>query len=262
MKIGIIGGGTVGKATARCWLEHCDEVRVWDQAKELRTTEDLDSVFEVDMVFICLPETSLEHFVDAIPTAHRDRNLVLKSTVPIGTTRRLAEKYRLSNIVHSPEFLTARCSLTDAQMPARNIIGDPTNSMAEESLAWRLHDLYAKRFPGVQVFLMSSDESEAVKLIVNSFFATKIGFFNEARSLCDKLGLDWNAVLEGVLSDGRIAHAHTQVPGPDGKRGFGGRCLPKDLRMLLEAFYDADVARNICQGAELSNLAYRPKEES
>lgn len=248
MKIGVVGGGVVGSATARSYLEHVEEVRIYDVTKE-RSTSTLEKVMECDLVFLCLPTpqkkdslecdtTAIDNFFESIydDPVHEfweDTNFVLRSTVPIGTTKRLSETYGVVDLVHSPEFLTARCSFTDAQTPSRNIVG----GLWDGDL-WNHHDhpivsLYEKRFPGVPVLKMSSDESEAVKLFLNSFFAVKVAYFNEIQSLAEEIGLDWEDVREGMLSDGRIAHSHTQVPGPDGLCGFGGTCLPKDLANLV-----------------------------
>lgn len=242
MRIGVVGGGVVGRATARTYLEWAEEVRVYDVVPE-RCTHRLDFVLACDIVFVCLPtpqqKESLECDLSVVegffweygrwnPVA----NYVLRSTVPIGTTRRLAENYCLPNLVHSPEFLTARCAETDALIPSRNIIGIPGNA---DVAARELAALYRQRFPGVDYHLMSSDESEAVKLFTNAFFAVKVAFFNEINELACHLNLDWDSVREGILSDGRITANHTRVPGPDGKFGFGGTCLPKDLAMLAAA---------------------------
>lgn len=235
MKIGVIGNGVVGNATARCFMEH-HEVKVHDQLPE-RNVHSREEVLESELVFVCLPTPQKEgshdcdlqyihsFFGSGLP---KDTQFVLRSTVPIGTTRELKKQYGLS-IVHSPEFLTARCAVTDAHTPARMIVG---------GLCGKLCDLYRQRFPGVPVLIMDSDESEAVKLIVNSFFAVKVAFFNEVNWLCQKLKLDWTTVRAGVLSDGRIAHSHTMVPGPDGGFGFGGTCLPKDSANLLALLED------------------------
>lgn len=246
MKIGIIGGGTVGRATARCFMEHA-EVRVFDEVKE-KGTHDLAEVMMCDLIFICLPTPQREgelscdiqplvkFFENPVVGFQYDlktANLVLRSTVPVGTTRRFSEKYSLPNLVHSPEFLTARCALTDAMIPARNIVG-LLKMEKPSSCGEALVDLYKRRFPGVSVHVIESDESELVKLGLNSFFATKVAYFNELRAFSDRLGLDWDRVREGILSDGRIAHAHTMVPGPSGSRGFGGACLPKDLANLID----------------------------
>lgn len=256
MKVGILGGGVVGRATARAWLEHCAEVRVYDALAQ-RSTCSLDLALDCDLVFICLPEVTLDSFFDHVQRGILgmipeggwcSRNFVLKSTVPIGTTRRLRNQHGLANLVHSPEFLTERCAVWDAQNPARNIIGYPGESgrgpwkrLSGEIIPHPVVAAYEKRFPGVPTHLMTSDESEAVKLFGNAFAAVKVALFNEFRSLADALGLDWDSVVEGVLSDGRIGNAWTKVPGPDGRHGFGGRCLAKDLRSLLGNFDSAKL---------------------
>ncbi len=255
MKIGVIGGGVTGQATARVWLEHCDEVRVWDLVPERRTVKSMHDCCSCDLVFVCLPESQVDTFFQRGDVSPSAVNYVLRSTVPIGTTRSLAEKYGLKNLVHSPEFLTARCAMTDAQMPARNIIGCPTGKIYKmrQECWYALKQLYEKRFPGVQTITMTSDESEAVKLFTNAFFATKVSLFNEFRSLADKLEMDWELVLLGMLSDGRISHSHTQVPGPDGKRGFGGACLPKDLEQLMRCYEEARVEAQLLIAARWRN---------
>lgn len=295
MKLGIVGGGTVGRATARAFLEHAEEVRVYDIVPE-RRTHGLIDVLACDLIFVCLPTptgpkgeldvSAVEAFFAGAQeaTTYTDRrtvpiycNFVLRSTVPIGTTRRLAEKYGLPNLVHSPEFLTARCAVTDAQLPARNIIGVPDEPFAgeweftglekhpgrAEKIYEFLYLLYRRRFPGVPVYVMSSDESEAVKLFQNSFFAVKVAFWNECHTLAAKLNLDWNRVLEAILADGRIARAHTKVPGPDGKFGFGpdtpDACLPKDLSGLVHQLREAGLLHAVTNGALTRNILDRER---
>lgn len=259
MKIGIIGGGMVGRATARCFVEN-HEIRIYDKVAE-RSTHSMEEVLcESEIIFVCLPTPStptgqadltyLEEFFAHCGGLLHNKNFVLKSTVPIGTTKRLALKYKLTNLVHSPEFLTARCSLVDAQTPARNIVGFVRGAGRQTiDAATRLKELYESRFKGVQVQTMSSDESEAVKLFTNGFFSVKLAYFNEIYSLVSKLGLCWDTIQAGMLSDGRITHSHTQVPGPDGKVGFGGACLPKDLNNLVHNFYDQGLSPHVCGAA-------------
>lgn len=252
MKIGIVGGGTVGHATARCYMEHA-EVRVFDVVSE-RRTHCRDAVLECDIVFICLPTpqredslacdtSAVEHFISGILPSERSLNLVLRSTVPIGFTRMMAQKYCLPNLVHSPEFLTARCAVADAQLPARNIIGcrDRSANLMPDGCARVLHCLYVTRFPGIQVQCMMYEESEAVKLMTNSYGASVIALWNEFYELCQKLGINFEAVRAGILSDGRISAAWSKVPGPDGDRGFGGACLPKDLANLINSYWNEKV---------------------
>lgn len=290
MRIGIVGGGVVGRATARAFMEHVDEIRVYDIVKE-RGTHSLHDTLRTDIIFVCLPTpqsrdslacdtSALDNFFESMMPGplgveggleyFADRNFVLRSTVPIGYTRDTRQKYRLRNLVHSPEFLTSRCAMTDAQLPARNIIGsqygisgqgvlDSSNESIEfvrkygGPCTYELANLYRNRFPGVLLMLVPSNTSEMIKLALNSFFSTKVAFFNEIYSLCKRLGIDFEAVRAGMLSDGRIAHAHTKVPGPDGSLGFGGSCLPKDLANLITCMRDANTDHVVCASA----LTYR-----
>ena len=261
MKLGIIGGGVVGRAQARCYLEHC-EVMVYDIIPE-RCTHPLEEVLQCDLIFICLPTpqkpdsttcdlTIIERFYSSLESQYLNCSFVLRSTVPVGTTERLRNLYRAKQTVHSPEFLTSRCANTDAQVPSQNIIGGP-----ECWTVSKLQALYKKRFPGISVVRMTSYESEAVKLLLNSFFAVKIAYFNEARAYCDSLEMDWEQVRYALLGDGRIAHSHTKVPGPDGKRGFGGSCLPKDLANLISCMGQVNIAPEVCKAAYNRNKTDR-----
>jgi len=249
MKIGIIGNGVVGNATARTYMEFHD-VHVYDTVKE-KSSHTLDEVLQCEMIFICLPtpqgtnenpmalntQAITKLLSEDISRKYRKTCFIIKSTVPVGFTDRMAEIYSFDNLFHSPEFLTARCAVTDAQIPSRNIIGVPTSrkrlSLIHLEALRELQNLYRRRFPGIRVHVMSSHESEFLKLMQNSFFATKIGFFNEMYALATHLQLDWEPIMKGLLSDGRIAHSHTKVPGPDGEFGFGGACLPKDLASMI-----------------------------
>jgi UDPglucose 6-dehydrogenase len=264
MKIGIVGNGVVGQATARSYLEHVKEVRCYDTDR-LRRTHSLHETIACDIVFVCLPtpkhkdkdgiDTSIIESFFA-PIARSTNNFVIKSTVSIGTTRRLADDYQLPNLCHSPEFLTARCALIDAQMPSRNVIGSPNakDGLIVPNDGMRLlTKLYEKRFPGVDTYLMSSEESEALKLIQNSFFAVKVAFFNEVHRVCEEQKLDWSCIRDALLADGRIHPSHTIVPGPDGKFGFGGACLPKDLNALITYMDQIGIPSHVLHAAQWRN---------
>lgn len=256
MKIGIIGGGVVGRATARAWLEHCEQVCIYDLLPQ-RRTHDLADTLNCDLVFVCLPTpgnhdgtlncAAIDQFFGGIQSSRghhgSDVNFVLKSTVPIGTTRRLAYEYGLPYLVHSPEFLTARCAVEDACNPAQLLVGLTGNGYN----ALPLRQAHAIRFPGVPVHIMSSNESELVKLAQNSLFALKIAALNELNSYANSQDMEWDNVLDGILGDGRVGRSHTQVPGPDGKYGFGGKCLPKDLSQLVHELGEAGMVFNAAQ---------------
>ncbi len=265
MKIGIIGNGVVGSATAAAFREHVEEVRCYDR-DPARRTHGLTEVATLDLVFICLPTPQCTHSlacdISAIDSlcatlseGPREGNFVLRSTVPVGTTRMLREEYGLINLVHSPEFLTARTAEHDACNPTRMIIGEPPMKdmmglgYTITPRPWTkcgelLRDLYTKAFHqvidspivpdyDVEIFWMTPDESEAVKYYQNVFSAIKIAAFNEFYRFAKLKGLNWDRCLEALLAGGWINPMHTQVPGPDGKFGFGGACLPKDLASFI-----------------------------
>jgi UDP-glucose 6-dehydrogenase len=250
--IGIIGHGVVGHALARTYIDKVD-VRIFDKLT-CKTTHGLGLTLESDLVFICLPEWEVDNFLSCLSHSELEAgHFVIKSTVPVGTTATLRKHYK-SDIIHSPEFLTERCAVIDALTPARNIIGGPTGETCD-----LLTHLYTRRFPGVQILFMTSDESEMVKLFVNAFFATKIAFFNEMYTYWNNYTSDmttrdsWDRIMAGILSDGRIAHSHTQVPGPDGEFGFGGKCLPKDLETLIGCMWQSNVVTPILSAVERRN---------
>lgn len=262
MKIGIIGNGVVGRATAFAWKNHCDEVRVHDALSQ-RSTRDLRDALDCDLVFVCLPEAPLDSFFkhirfDILGTIPEggwcSRNFVIKSTCPVGTTRKLAEKYGLTNVCHSPEFLTERTALWDACNPSRVLIGVPDfGGMSSNATTGLLEASCFARFPGVPIFVMKSDESEFVKLACNALYATKVSLFNELRTYCDASKLNWDRIIRAIMADGWTGNSHTQVPGPDGQHGFGGRCLPKDLDHLRAAFKQADLQSVIMDAVKFRN---------
>ncbi len=256
IRIGVVGMGIVGKATARCFLEHVAEVKCYDCIVSLGTHH-VDDVLRCDLVIVCLPEDKCEDFFRRCPSS----NYVLRSTVPVGFTKRISEEQHHSNLVHWPCFATERCSLVDEQMPARNIIGIPRYMsqvipdpeiiercgegdyrVGHSQCSYLLFNTLIDRFPSVPLQLMSSDETETVKLMTNAFFATKVSLFNEFYAFCKVNDMDWEAVRLAILADGRICPSHTQVPGPDGKMGFGGRCLPKDLDILIQSMMETRSA--------------------
>lgn len=264
--VGIVGNGVVGNATLRTWVEWCKFMYVYDSVQERRQHSFAEVLDNSRVVFVCLPTpfkngecdtSALDEFFErahlrgAVGGKVQDRDhqlLVIRSTVPIGYTRHTQIKYRNLRICHSPEFLTARCAVLDAANPSRNIVGEVGHMSA-----WRLYDMYQWRFPGTQLIRCTSDASETAKLATNSFFSVKIAFFNELNQLCARKQVDWPAVLACMLSDGRINPSHTTVPGPDGKFGFGGACLPKDLAALIEIADRVSVSTPVMDAARDRN---------
>ena len=269
--IGVIGNGFVGGAIA-AGLKHYNEVKIYDK-EESKSTDTLENVLKSDITFIAVPTpmslkngcrcdlSAVEDIFKKSSDFKTSTIFVIKSTVPIGTTSELQEKYPDFNILHSPEFLTARTAELDFITPSRNIVGFPEKFTESHNVPKALKELYEERFPGTNCQLMASDESEAVKYIANCFFAVKISYFNQVKMLCDKLNLNWDRVMRGVLSDGRIGISHYQVPGHDGKPGFGGTCFPKDINSLINIMKTNGVDPLILQAAWDLNVIVRPEKD-
>jgi UDPglucose 6-dehydrogenase len=257
--VGVIGNGVLGQAMIRGLVEHVDEVRAYDVIPE-RKTHALHDVMDCDLVFVCLPTppaengdcdtTEIDKLLAWIIGNRQGRSqpmLVIRSTVNVGFTRKAAMALKAGNIrpaiVHNPEFLTARCAVIDYHTPSRHLIGGVWEFEESRAVAIELLEFYLTRFPGVPVYnAFTSEETETVKLACNSFFGMKVVFFNAVYRLCQQLDMNWEHVRDGMLSDGRIGHSHTTVPGPDGKLGFGGGCLPKDMLNLASTMDMLEMA--------------------
>ena len=269
-KIGIIGRGFVGTAvefgfSAQCG---CNAIIKSFDIDESRKKDSLDvTVNNSDFIFVSVPTpsnhtgidlSSLISALESIEQVNRrnDNIILIRSTIIPGTTKKLDEKFKKLNIVFNPEFLTERSAKFDFINQSRFIIGgDPkfTNMVAQ---------LYKWRFGSTALIIQTNYETaELIKYMNNCFFATKVSFLNEMKILSQKIGADWDTSVQGFVSDGRIGHSHIQVPGPDGKLGFGGNCFPKDVKAILEFSKKLGVNLNTIKGAWETNLDVRPKED-
>lgn len=262
MKVGVIGNGFVGSAVANGFNMY--DVKVFDKNPNL-STHTLKDVVSQDFVFICVPTpmkdamgtdcnlSIIESCFKDIEQIGSNAILIIKSTVPIGTTSKLQSKHNGLNIVHSPEFLTAKLAKEDFLNADRHIIGYTNN----ESNGVKALNFFQKAFPNIPCLIMKSIESESVKYIANCFFATKVSFFNEIHLLIEKIGLDWDSIIEGVMGDRRIGHSHYQVPGHDGDKGFGGTCFPKDINALIATFEKNGINPKVLKSVWSRNLDVR-----
>ncbi len=255
MKIGIIGQGFVGSAI-REGLMAFYEVRTFDLDEEKCNSTHSEVCLNSDIIFVCLPTPMrptgecdtriLETAIDQIEKTSEGNNpiLVIKSTVPPGTTARINKKSRLE-VCFSPEFLTEANSFEDFKNQTRIIIGGPRPATG------RIKQMFRRAFPEIPIVKTGSNTAEMVKYFTNCFLATKVIFANEMYDICKSHEIDFDKVTEYALYDNRIGKSHLMVPGPDGDRGFGGHCFPKDLSALVHISekleIDSDLLRKVLE---------------
>tara|TARA_Y100000004_G_scaffold156002_1_gene180844 strand:+ start:3125 stop:3919 length:795 start_codon:yes stop_codon:yes gene_type:complete len=239
IEVGIVGNGFVGNAVYQNFRDKVT-TKVFDVDPN-RSLNTFDEILECDYIFLCLPTpmrfggecdvSILDNFFESLPD-NVPGTFIIKSTVPVGTTKKYSERH---NVIHNPEFLTARNAVQDFANSERNVIG------GDFELCQDFASMFQHCFPHIPNHVVSSDESETIKYFANTFLAYKVAYFNKMYDFCEKHGMDYDMVRDGVASDSRIGKSHTKVPGVDGDRGFGGTCFPKDLNSLIVQLEQADV---------------------
>ena len=185
----------------------------------------------------------------------------MRSTVVPGTTRELQSKFDNLRLVFNPEFLTERNAKYDFINQARIIIGGGDTALQHYGVE-RVGDLYRSRFGESQPVIETNWETaELIKYMSNCFFTTKISFMNEMYQVAEKCGVDWSVALDGFFRDGRVGHSHMNVPGPDGKFGFGGSCFPKDIQAMINFGESLGLNMSTLRGAWNTNLEVRPERD-
>ena len=248
MKIGIVGKGFVGSAVQFGFSPNvgCDaEVRVYDIDPNKSTHTLEETVNGSEFVFLSVPTPANKNgsinidivdkaLLDISKVSNTNNIILLRSTVVPGTTRLFQQRYTNLNLLFNPEFLTERSANFDFINQSRFIIGGGEHSISKE-FSENLAELFRKRFgESISIIQTNYETAELIKYMTNSFFATKISFLNEMKLVADKCGADWDMTMEGFVRDGRIGHSHLNVPGHDGKYGFGGSCLPKDIQAIIK----------------------------
>lgn len=264
-KIGIVGLGYVGTSLAALFARNHDVVALDindDRVRRLNarispvedpeisaalmeenisllaTTNERKALQDADVVFVCTPTnydpstrhfdtTSVETVVRRALSADPASTVVVKSTVPIGFTKRLGAALGTDRIVFSPEFLREGRALHDNLHPSRIIVGD--RGERGLSVARLLAD--AADDSGVRIMLTGSDEAESIKLFANTYLAMRVAFFNELDMFAEHSGLSAREVIDGVSLDSRIGGSYNNP-----SFGYGGYCLPKDTKQLLANF--------------------------
>jgi len=267
IRLGFIGSGFVGGAMIR-GFSNFFPISVYDKGKDIGSLKHV--VENSDVIFLCLPtpedvngecDTSIVHSVlmdlhSALENAHLcDKEVVIRSTVPPEWISSVARGLDRLTLLFMPEFLTARCADLDFINSNRFVIG--TGEPADSMDYIMTKAVFERRFPGAPVKIMTWEEAAMLKYAVNNFFVVKVSFFNEIYDMCVNMDVDPDRVIHEMLNDGRIGRSHWQVPGPDGKRGYGGACFPKDSAAYCHIARAVDVEPIMVTAARKVNQRVR-----
>ena len=266
IKVGIIGYGFVGKAIDYAFSTPMVEKMVLDPKYNSNTMNDLAD-WQPNITFVCLPTPSADDgSIDASLVEETVKKLisssesfiVIKSTV---TPDIVAELCALdSRIAYVPEFLSEGNAKTDIVNSQFMVLG-----VTEQGAGEYVSQIYANCSicNPAQPITVTPVEASLIKYSINNFLAMKLTFFNQLYDLVQSYGGNYQAVLRGLLADYRVGLSHTKIPGPDGKRGFGGACLPKDLDALIKfAEKETDVDLELLKSVKSVNNKIRSQYET
>ena len=265
MKIGIIGNGFVGNSIA-FGFSPTHEIRIHDKDPK-RNLNTIEEVLECDVVFVAVPtpmngngaislkivESALKEISDK--NQRNDNIMILKSTMVPGSTNNFIKQFPKLNIVFNPEFLTERTAKLDFLTQARIILG------GDSKLTNKVKKIFEERFMHTYIIETDATTAELIKYMNNVFFAAKVSIMNEFKQVCDAIGADWKQALKGFAADQRIGDSHLNVPGPDGKLGFGGSCFPKDINAFMSMANELGIDISTVKGAWKTNLNVRPEKD-
>ncbi len=249
--IGVIGAGMVGGATIRYFESIKSPVVVYDPFKGFTDKTVLE---QADFIFICVPTPyeeasggfSLTYVRDALSITPHGKIVVIKSTVLPGSTEALQKEYPEVKILFNPEFLTEESADQDMRFPDRQVIGYTKESYGVSADLMLLLPLA----PFGRI--MPATEAEMVKYYANTWFSTKVVFANQMYDVCEKMGINYDTVKESAAADKRIGRSHLDIF-HKGARGYGGKCLPKDTRAMIQLGERIGAPQDLLKAVEQIN---------
>jgi UDPglucose 6-dehydrogenase len=260
MIIGIIGQGFVGGAVYHKFKNFYNVLTFDLDESKCNSNED-ELIEKSEVIFVCLPTPMnldgscnidiVEGVIKKINEKSKDKIVVIKSTIPPGTTNNLNSKYENVIVAFNPEFLTERNAIEDYENQNRIILGGPRTATT------KLKQVFSKVFPKAEIIKTDSTHAEMVKYLINTFLSVKVSFANEIYQLCNKLNIDYDKVVEYAIHDERLGNSHWSVPGHDGDFGFGGHCFPKDLLAMISLTNELDTLNNVLNATKKTNDAVR-----
>jgi len=248
--IGIIGYGFVGKAVNQ--FKSVYNTNIYDLHDTIyNSATHRENAYNSDIIFINVPTDLKNNRLDIsiienclktyLEVGSVDAIIVIKSTVPVGTCVELSNKYNLNNIVFNPEFLTQRTAMKDFINEKELYLAGQQKNTQRVATAYKEFFNYYNNLD-VQILETNIwEEIELLKLARNTFYSMKVGYCNHLYNLCEKLNISYDKFRLHFSRAEWVAAQHTMVPGPDGKLGYGGKCLPKDSIELLNYFKKQDI---------------------
>jgi UDPglucose 6-dehydrogenase len=248
--IGIMGAGIVGGSLLAYLRAEGRDVRVFDPPKGHSSLAALD---DAGIVFVCVPTPYTagrgfddSYLLEAVANVRGSKAVVIKSTVLPGTTELLQQHYPQHRFMFNPEFLREATAYDDFVSPDRQIVGYTSASAGEAPQVMRL----LPRAPFERI--CPASEAEMAKYVANSFLAVKVSYANEVFDLCERMKIDYTHVRDIVAADVRIGGSHMDVF-DSGYRGYGGKCLPKDSKSLLDLARSMGVDMDVLHAADRTN---------
>jgi nucleotide sugar dehydrogenase len=257
MKIGVIGLGYVGSAVAH--THRNDDIIIRDPKLGDKSSS-IEEIKKCEAVYVCVPTPMSDDghcddsYVRSVLTELSDYTnvIICKSTVPPGIYKELHDQY--PNLVHAPEFLTAANAVQDYETSSWVLIGGSKEYTVKAEKIIRSSTIAATHYHHADIATAS-----LFKYLANCLMATKVTFMNDFYQLAKLVDIDWEEIKQIAKNDDRLGTTHWDVPGPDGKFGYGGACFPKDVSAIVKHGEDINAPQKLLSAVNEINHSNRSR---